>query len=437
MPTPVEAECRRSRRAFLGHTGGVLGSVTAARLEIGSVAAAPTPTVLTWNVYLGVDLGRLFGVESLADVRAIAGEMLDRVDPATYEARADAIAAEIEATAPDVVALQEATLLRTQQPGDFGAEDPTAAETVVVDFLDAIASALDGRNLDYEIAATTVTTDVELPADSRDGRLDLRITDRDVLLVRGDHEAREAVADTYAASIPFPVPGTDDVLQLRRGFCSVETLVGGVPFTAVSTHLESISSRIRARQADELLEALPPAQPVVLCGDFNSGPRASSGTYERLTEAFDDAHAAVGSETDGFTCCQPADLENDQSQLHRRVDLVLHRDGVRSIDVGRVGHRAEDRTTLQRNGEEVRLWHSDHAGVVATLEIPEPTPDPQQAAPPKSTAPQSTRSGDSTTDTSTQSPTQGSGPGLGVVAAVAGTVGFGLVGLSRLLGNDE
>jgi endonuclease/exonuclease/phosphatase family metal-dependent hydrolase len=439
MYEPVEGDGRTSRRAFLARAAGIVGGVTAAGFGIEPVVATATPTVMTRNVSFGVSLGRLFDADSLEDVRTIAGDILEDVDPSTYEARADAIAGEIAAADADVVALQEAALLRTQNPGDFGSDGSESAETVVVDFLDMIVSALDGRGLDYAVAATAETSDVELPADSPDGPTDVRITDRNVLLVRDDHETRRAATDTYTARIPFPVPGTRRIVELRRGYCRVEVVVEGVPFTAVSTHLESVADRIRAQQAEELLDALPTTQPVVLCGDFNTGPQTNTETYDRLTESFDDAQAALRPERDGFTCCQMANLENDRSRLDSRVDLVLYRGGVRPVDVARVGHRPEDRITVSRDGEQSQLWPSDHAGVVATLDIPEPTPTPRQTAVTTPTPQSGTARTSGATETPTQSPTtQGeAGPGMGVPAAVAGAVGVGLLGISRLLRGDE
>lgn len=430
MTTPDGADGHTSRRAFLGRTAGVVGGGVALGLGSEPVAAAPMATVLTWNVYLGSGLGRLSEAESREDVRAIAGDMLDAVDPVTYEARADTIAAEIVAAEADVVALQEAILLRTQTPGDFGEDDQTPAENAVVDFLELIVSALEERDGDYQVAASTVTTDVELPADTQAGTTDLRLTDRDVLLVRDDHDVGETVTDTYSAGIPYPVPGTDRILHLRRGYCRAETTVDGVTFPAVSTHLESMSNRIRLAQAGELVETLPADRPIVLCGDFNSGPRRSSEAYDRLTGSFVDAWAAVGPGTDGVTCCQSTSLDSDRSWLDSRVDHVLYGgDGVRVRSVERVGNSPEDRVTVTRNDEEVRLWPSDHAGVVATLEIPEWTPRP--TATPAAT-PQST-----STEASTPAPTEGAGPGLGVGTAIAGAIGFGLAGVVRSLREDQ
>lgn len=428
--------CRTTRRAFVRGTAAAVGGLGAAGLGVDPAAAAATPTVLTRNVYLGLDLKRLFDARSLADVRAIAGDILAEVEPATYEARAGAIAAEIDATAPDVVALQEAALLRTQRPGDFGTDDSTAAGTVLVDLLAMIDAALADRDLEYEIAATTVTTDVELPADTPDGPADVRITDRDVLLVHSDHDTRETATSTYGAAIPFPVPETRKIIQLRRGFCRADTLVDGVPFTVVSTHLESVSGDVRAQQADELLGTLPTTRPVVLCGDFNSGPRTNPETYDRLTGAFDDAYAALQQEGDDATCCQPATLTNDQSRLDRRFDLVLYRGGVQPVDVSLVGHRPEDRVSARRDGEQVQLWPSDHAGVVATLEIPEPTPTPTSTPTPTATPTSTPRP--TLTETATPSPTPGgSGPGLGVGAALTGIVGASLAGVRRLVERDD
>jgi endonuclease/exonuclease/phosphatase family metal-dependent hydrolase len=419
-----------SRRAFLAGAAGVLGGLSAAGTGVGVVTATSRPTVLSWNVYLGVDLDGLFGATSLGEVRAIAGAMLAEVDPAAYEARAEAIAGTIEAAEPDVVALQEATLLRTQSPSDFESEDAGTAETVLVDFLGEIQSALDARGLGYDLADATVTTDVELPADTPDGPVDVRITDRDALLVRGEHDTGAAVTETYAAGIPFPVPGTTTVIQLRRGYCRVDVTVDGAPFVAVSTHLESVSADVRARQAGELRAALPDDRPVVLCGDVNSGPATGSGAYELLTETFDDAHVALEPGSEGATCCQPSDLTNEQSRLDRRFDLVMYRGRVRPVEVTRVGHRPADRVAVRRDDQEVRLWPSDHAGVAATLELPASTPT---ATPTPTSEPEPTPTG---TSPSTPTPTAATGPCLGILAGVAGIAGSELSRLDRSVGGE-
>jgi len=407
-----------TRRAVIGGAAGLAaGVVCATGRPVAAQSGAATPTVLTQNAYLGVDLSRLLEANSLTDVRRIAGAFLEKVDPELYDARADALAAQVEAAGADVVALQEAAVLRTQRPGDFSSASAERAADVLVDFLARIESALADRGLDYETAATTVTTDLELPAETEDGAVDVRITDRDVLLVRGDHETGETVTDTFEAGLSLPLPGAGSQPVLRRGYCSVEVVVDGVAFTAVSTHLESVSGRLRRQQARELLDRLPTDRPVVLCGDVNSGPGGDTEAYDQLTSVFEDPYVVLDPEGEGHTCCQDADLRNDRSRLDRRIDAVLYRGDVRPTEVGRVGHRPDDRAAVERDGETARVWPSDHAGVVATVEIaaetPTPSPEPTATPSPGTTA-TTTRTAPPTTDTTSG----GAGPGLGVVTAL-------------------
>jgi endonuclease/exonuclease/phosphatase family metal-dependent hydrolase len=362
-----------SRRAVLRGAGGLAtGAVATTAPGAASTPRVPTTTVVTRNLYIGVDLSRLFRADSLADVRTIAGRMLAEVDPDRYAARADAVAAEIGAVEPDVVALQEAALLRTQRPGDFGTAGADSADTVVVDLLERIRSALAARDLPYEVAVSLVTTDVELPAETPEGPADVRVTDRDALLVRDDTGVRETRTGTYDAALGLPVPGTDRDFAVRRGYCLADLTVGGARLAAVSTHLESTAPVVRRRQAAELLDVLPARGRVVLCGDFNSGPGTGTAAYDTLTGSYGDAYATLAPGDDGFTCCQAPGLRNEQSRLDERVDAVLYRGDLRPTAVGRVGHRPEDRIPYDGGGDRVRLWPSDHAGVVATFELPGP-----------------------------------------------------------------
>ncbi|MDS0279712.1 endonuclease/exonuclease/phosphatase family protein [Halomicroarcula sp. S1AR25-4] len=392
----------------------------------GRSAAVATPTVLTRNVYLGLDLTRLFRAESLGDVKRIAGQFLDEIDPSVYEARAEAIAGEIAATDADVVALQEAATFRSQRPSDYGSESEASATAVLVDMLAEITSALAARGLDYTVAAETVTTDLELPAATDDGTVDVRITDRDVLLVRSDVDVGSVVTDTFDAALELQIPDSSKTAVLQRGFCSATVQMGEGTFTAVSTHLESVTELFRLSQAKELLDRVPTAQPVVLCGDFNSGPGGQ--TYDRLTASFDDAYAVRRPDSEGYTCCQASDVRNDESQLTRRIDAVLYRGGLRPTTVRRVGHEPSSRVEARAHGETITVWPSDHAGVAATFELPtttptatpEPTADPP--ASPTESDPTATETPSPTATTSPTATVGGSGPGMGLTAAVAGMV---------------
>lgn len=447
-----------TRRAVLGSAAGLttLSSLAAPSGAVRAVQAGPAaPTVLTRNAYLGVDLFRLFRAESGAEFRRLAGELLGAVDTGVYEARADAIAAEVGATDADVVALQEVTLLRTQRPGDSGSETADPASDVLVDLLALVESALDDRGLDHEVAAATTTTDVELPADTDEGQVDVRLTDRDVLLVRGDAAVEDSTTGTFETALPVPVPDSDRTLALERGYCAVDLTMDGVGFTAVSTHLESVSSLARRQQARELLEALPEDRSVIVGGDFNSGPGTETGTYDLLTAELRDAYAALDPGGEGFTCCQSGNLRNDESRLDRRIDALLYRGEVRPTAVGRVGHEPGDRVEVEADGGTVRIWPSDHAGVVGTFEVTASTPTRTPTGPPTRTSPDTdeptptaTSTGTptdtgtptpardasptaSTTDGTPRSTSDGTGSGMGIVAAVAGLAVAALARLRR------
>ncbi|WP_299267750.1 endonuclease/exonuclease/phosphatase family protein [Halorientalis sp.] len=422
----TEGDRSVGRRTVLGSIAGLTASAaaTAGVSARSAPQSAPELAVLTRNVYLGVDLFALFDARSLDDVRRIAGELFDGIDPGLVTARVDAMAAEIEATQPDAVALQEAAAIRVQRPSDFGTDSPERAETVVVDLLAAVQSALSERGLNYEVAASTVTTDVELPADTDDGDVDVRLTDRDALLVRSDVDATATATATFEAAfgVPIPIPGLGD-LSVQRGFCAADVTLGGETVTVASTHLSSVSESLRRQQVSELLAQLPTDRPVVVGGDFNSGPGGETAAYDQLTAELTDAYAESHPDRDGFTCCQGGDLRNANSRLDRRIDGLLFRGDVSVAATSRVGHRPEDRVRYDADGETVQVWPSDHAGVVGTFAVGASgsgaTATATETAAPTGTPESTTRAGPDTT--------ADAGPGLGVFAALAGIAG-GLAG---------
>lgn len=322
---------------------------------------------MTRNLALGVEFHRLFEASSLDDVRRIAGEMLADIRDTPFPPRAGAIADEVAATEPDVVCLQEAAKVRTQRPSDFRSNPTPNATSLEVDFLSVLASKLEDRGLAYEVAASTVTTDVEVPADVDGDTIDVRLTDRDAVLVHADHGVGPVDAGTYDA-----VYSPDTALPraaIERGYVVVDVTVGDAVVTVADTHLEAADRTTRRKQAEQLLARLPTDRPVVLAGDLNSGPGGSREVYDLLRESFTDAHAAAGSGS-APTCCQDADLRNESSSLSSRVDVVMARGGATPASVRRVGHEPADRVEATVDGQPVRLWPSDHAGVVAGVEVP-------------------------------------------------------------------
>lgn len=323
-------------------------------------------TVMTRNLYLGGDLFGLLEAEGPEEALQEATALFAAVLASNFPERAGALAAEIEAADPALIGVQEATLYRTQQPSDFLQGNTTPnAEDVLFDFLQILQDSLMARGLEYRVASTVVNLDEELPVASQPGTfIDVRLTDRDVILARADVQTSREVAANYTAAVEVEIAGAP--ITFLRGYQRVRAVVGDARFTFVNTHLEvgGDAAPVQVAQATELLSTLAGiGGPIVLVGDFNSAADGSTtASYGLLTQAYTDAFATVRPDDPGFTCCQEADLRNEASLLDERIDLVLYRGAVRALEAEVVGEAPSDKTPSG-------LWPSDHAGVVATLRI--------------------------------------------------------------------
>src|SRR5262245_14187934 len=319
-------------------------------------------TVMTRNLFLGTDLNPIFQAPSLPALFGAVGAGWAQVQANDFPARAQAIAAEIAAAKPDLVGLQEAMLYRTDVPPDGAA---TPAQTVAYDFVDLLVDALAQRGLAYGAVSVFTGTDAELPA-GLPPTLDVRLTDHVVVLARADEKTADLKLSNpqsgrYAAALT--VPTVAGPVTLPRGWASVDVKIRGKSFRFVTTHLEAFSPLIRNPQAAELL-AGPAATdlPVVLVGDINSGPGGDPGAYGLLRAGgFADAWVSA---TAGLTCCHAVDLQDPNPALTKRIDLVMTSGGFATVAADVVGEEPADRTASG-------LWPSDHAGVVATLHLPE------------------------------------------------------------------
>jgi endonuclease/exonuclease/phosphatase family metal-dependent hydrolase len=318
-------------------------------------------TVMTRNLYLGTDFGPIFRAPSLPALFAAVGAGWLQVQRNDFPARAEAIADEIAAAEPDLVGLQEAALFRTDVPPDGPA---TPAETVAFDYLVILEAALEKRGLDYAPVAVFTGTDAELPA-GLPPTLDIRFTDRVVVLARQDEKTADLKLSNPASGA-FPTALTVRTaagpLTTPRGWASVDVKIRGSEFRFVTAHLDAFAAPVRNAQALELL-AGPAASdlPVVAVGDFNSGPGTDQTAYrELLAGGLEDAWPSGP-----FTCCFASELTRLDRKLTSRVDLVLSRGGFDVLHTDIVGETLADRTPSG-------LWPSDHAGVVATLRVPDP-----------------------------------------------------------------
>jgi len=277
--------------------------------------------------------------------------------------RADGIAAEIQATQPDLVGLQEVTVLSM---GPY-LEPPT---TVVDSSLDALLSSLQARGLHYVPIAVQRNAQVVLPAfnASFTGLIDVGLIDYDVVLARNDLSISEFKLQNIqqqhfsdAATLNFTVGTT--TIPFLRGWISVDAKFRGKNYRFVTTHLETFSPDYQAAQANELLAGpLNTDLPVILAGDLNSdahtpswigGPSYGILAAAGFSDPWNDLHPGV----DGFTW--PLYLEDSglNAGPPQRIDLILtHGAAIRSKSITLTG-------TSSVNG----LWSSDHAGVVSSL----------------------------------------------------------------------
>jgi len=325
--------------------------------------ATSSLTLMTWNIYQGTDLSPLFNATTPSEFVSAVGSAYNRLQATAFGERADSLADEIQKTRPDLIGLQEVILLRTQIPSDGPA---TPATNISLDYLKILIDTLAERGLTYQPIVVQNGSDIEVPGLISTGLVDIRLTDRDVILARADNKdftLSNTNGAQFAAKLPLTTPFGP--ISIPRSWVSVDvTFDKGEKARIVSTHLEPLSPIIQGLQADELLNGPGKTHlPVVFIGDFNSNADGTgTQTYTKLkNEGFIDAWTIKGKGI-GFTCCQADDLLNQDSSLTKRTDLVMFRGDFKVKNIGLVGNSQNDRTISG-------LWPSDHAGVVATLKL--------------------------------------------------------------------
>lgn len=362
---------RRGRRvgaaaALATVVATVAGASLVAPAHASGWSSRSSLTVMTRNLYLGADLTPALAIDPadpaagekfVGAVAAIYGTAL-RSD---FPARARAVAAEIQATDPDLIGLQEVSI--------WDAEGVGAPPDL--DFLAVLQATLRASGLNYSVAAVSSNATIgPLPLYAPCGTpltCTITLKDRDVILVNDDTRrldtwgARSGLFTTQQFFQP-PVPGAPPV-SFSRGWATIEGRIGHERFRFATTHLEvETFAGVQEAQAAEFLAG--PARsryPTVITGDFNSAADGSTTTsYAQLAAAFRDAWS-TRSGTPGLTCCQSETLANPTSQLSTRIDLAMGRRGARPLSATVVG--------AAPFGSTPPLYASDHAGVVATFSI--------------------------------------------------------------------
>lgn len=328
--------------------------------ETGAAAVAAPPgavTVMSQNLYVGADVDvvirALASPDPSDDVPALL-EAIQTLAVTDFPTRAGALAGTIAAERPQVVGLQEVSVI------DIDLTPLGLPVVIHQDFLATLQADLATRGLHYAVAAQVQNITAQpLPG--------IQLVDYDVLLVDTDRAtASNGAGHTFAANIGVVAPG----VELKRGWVSADVTIAGRTYAIASTHLESGQApglaQLRAAQAQELAGSLPADRPAIVLGDMNDTP--GSPMYQVLTGAqLGDAWGTLRPDAPGFTCCETADLSNPVPQLVERIDYVFTRLGEtqRPGEIHRIGEVPADRVPV--GGPAFRIWPSDHAGVV--LEI--------------------------------------------------------------------
>ena len=330
--------------------------------------------VMTRNIYIGADVDIVLAADSLSDIPILAAAAYATLEATDFNKRAIMLADEIALAVPHVIGLQEVTMVYTQSPSDFIPDNPIIANDLEYDYLTILMAALEAKGLNYEIAQVVQNANIELPMlvgfDNLGNPLldDIRIVDRDVLLVRSDVDVSNEMHGNFQAYLPVD---EDLGLVIPRGYVSIEAKIGDNSYRVVNTHLEAAPiEELRAAQALELLAIhATETLPVIMLGDFNT-PAPNNTTYQMVISAgYKDAwdhntetysYNAPGN-TYGHYGGSTGDLSNTTVNMVERIDFVFVRSSSDPTwgPVVVVG----DETCERKNN----LWASDHAGVITLL----------------------------------------------------------------------
>ena len=256
-------------------------------------------SVMTRNIYLGSGLSNLAQAQDLPQFIQAVTQDWNNIVANDFPRRARALATEVQLTRPDVIGLQEAMLFREQLVSD----GLLNAQTVVYDFVESCSPSSPPRACRTRPSQWPRTSTPRRlrfnPASPHPLRLtDVRITDRDVILVRKEIARKffNPMDADYAAQLQLPSPGGP--LTFTRGSVSIDYRITSERTVRIfNTHLEvRESGPIQVAQGAEFVQRVNRSPfPVIALGDFNSAADGSTTpTYANLIAAgLQDAWTAV------------------------------------------------------------------------------------------------------------------------------------------------
>ena len=377
-------------------------------------------TVMSRNIYLGADVG--VALELIPNFPAAAQFMWDQVKKTDFTKRANKLAAEAALDKPALIGIQEATTwyckknLWSEKVAvfDFLTQFIKATQATETSYSLASFDGVDAFNPGYSIAAIPYLTKVEDP----DLLLSLfgstsaacGFTIGDAILVRDDLKRNiKQVGNTEYDATYSIVP---TIMTIYRGYTWVDFKVNGSLVRVISTHLESIWDENKvpnsALQAAQLIEDLKGAKmPLIVMGDFNADPRdpraesepnpglqpviseacptsgiASCNAYKAMIDAGFTNASPDATDPRYFTWGASALLNGPDSNrievakefgnqygFTDRLDYIFTKNVYATVSSKLIGNIYPDGSSIWDCGDE-KCFASDHAGLVATIEIP-------------------------------------------------------------------
>ncbi len=363
-------------------SGPVSSTDSQTQNELQSFSTIPKPVaadrpvrVMTRNIYIGADVDIVLSAKSPEEVPILAAQAFQQLISTNFPERAVSLVRELALTKPDLVGLQEVSLIRYQSPGDAIIGGTTPAETVLMDYLDIMMQVIEAFDLDYKVAAKIQNADVEMPMITGTNPMtfdDVRVTDFDVILVKESVQVSEVTAENFQYNLVIPDLG----MEILRGYVAVDAKVDNRTYRFVNTHLEPFAQPIKMAQAQELLASLAgETDPVIMLGDFNSQAPTGEVYNFIVSQGYDDIwlQNTLTDNPDGFTYGHDADLRNETVNFYERIDHIYVRYAESAIPLWVHAIVVGDE---QLNRTESGLWPSDHGGVAARLKIPSPESGP-------------------------------------------------------------
>jgi hypothetical protein len=334
--------------------------------------------VMSYSAGAGTAWTPLFFAVDVPSYVEAAGRVLREVRATQPHARMRALAAQVAAAAPALVSVQALGRWSTGTLALHGLR--CGPLKVDIDMLDALLRALRGLGAPYRVAAQAVQFELPpLPARVAPGELRcVQASERTVILARADLP-RGPAGWSRPQSGRLDAPAPPPTVAAAPGSAHLGVWPGGRAWASVDLRVQGRSLRFMGAQLarldpfspderrpdGELLRTLADASPLPVVLALATGARAAPPPPDEvhvdfLAAGYRDAWAQALPDAPGATCCQAPSLDNADSQLWRRTDLLWLRGAVRARAAAVVGAAEADRTSAG-------LWPSDHAGVVVDL----------------------------------------------------------------------